>query len=579
MIKTSIVRHFLINTAFFTALVGCADSQGPAPAELVLDNGRIYTLDSEQPWAEAVAIREGRFVFVGGNEEAAAYVGENTQVIDLGGKMAMPGINDTHSHPWQGGVKLLYQCNFPFSATPDEIAVIVKGCVSANPDAEWIKGGQWTSDFFDIHDLGSPRQWLDAISGDTAIFFEDDSAHNAWVNSKALELAGIGRDVPDPPGGFFLRDADGGPNGVLLETAKPLVEKAVPDLSPAENLAGLARAVEEANAFGITGFAEARTPPEISAVYQQLDSEGRLTVHATTYLQTPPGPRSDSLDVAPLVEIAERHASGRVHTRFAKIFLDGVPTSSRTASMLAPYVVNEEYPEETRGSLLIEPEALAEDVTKLDAAGFTVKIHTAGDGSVRTALDAIEAARKANGNQNLPHSLGHAGYVDPTDLPRFSELNVTAEFSPYLWYPRPIIDSVVGAVGERGSRYWPTRDLLATGARLSIGSDWPSAAADMNPWPAMEALVTRRNPYQDGTESFWPEQAVSLQEAIKIFTLTGAKAHQLDGLTGSIEPGKSADLIVLDRQLFDIPIEDISDTRVEQTFFAGERVHSQPGDS
>lgn len=570
------ILNYSIPLIVIFMLAACVDDSGTQvqPADTVLTNGRIYTVDAARPWAEAVAIRDGKYVYVGDAAGSSAHVGGSTNVVDLQGEMVMPGINETHSHSWQGGRKELYECNFPFTATPEEIAMIVAGCVASNTESDWITGGQWTSDFFTNNDIGSPRKWLDAISGDKAMYFQDDATHNAWVNSKALEIAGIGRETPDPPGGTYVRDGNGVPNGIVLETATPVVEGFIPAWTHEQNIASLAKAVELANFFGLTGIHEARTPPHISRAYQQLDSEGRLTAHAITALQTPRGQRVETFDVAPLVGISEQFHSEHVHTRFAKMFLDGVPTASQTAVMIEPYLITEGSPEATRGHLLVPQDVLAEDLIKLDAAGFTVKMHAAGDGAVRAALDAIDRVRKTNGRSGLRHEIAHAGYIHPDDVPRFADLNVTVDLSPYLWYPRPIIDSIIGAVGERAKYYWPIKDLLASGANVAIGSDWPSVAESMNPWPAIEAMVTRRNPLSDSDEALWPEQAITLDQALKIFTLNGALAYRLEDKTGSIKVGKSADLIVLNQNLFEIPIETVSETAVLMTFFEGKLVYS-----
>ncbi|MEP1470880.1 MAG: amidohydrolase [Halieaceae bacterium] len=547
----------------------------PQSADLILSNGKIYTVSVEAPWAEAVAIRDGNYVYVGDAEGAEAYRGADTKAIDLDGRMAMPGINDTHSHPWQGGLKQLYECNFAFSAGPDEIEAALRGCIADNPDAVWITGGQWTSDFFKDNPLESPRAWLDDIADGRAVYLEDDSGHHAWVNSKALELAGIAADAPDPQGGKFLRDDDGVPNGIALESASILIGEVLPEPSHQQNINAIGRAVSLANAFGITGMLEARTPASISPAYAEADKLGLITAHVVTDLQTPYGPRTEKIDVPALLAFSERYASANVHTRFAKLYLDGVPTGSRSAVMLEPYLVDEKHPVATKGMLMIEPSVLEADLTALDAAGFTVKVHTAGDGSVRLALDAIEAVRKQNGASGLRHELGHAGYIDPADIPRFSQLNVTADLSPYLWYPRPIIDAVIGAVGERGYEYFPIKDLLDSGANVIMGSDWPSAAADMNPWPAIEAMVTRKNPASDSDETLWAEQAISLEQALHIATQQGALAYRLEARTGSVQVGKSADLIVLNQNLFSIPPSAISETSPDLTLFAGQVVYDR----
>ena len=577
MINTRPVRAGLagLATGVLTAIAAFAQS---APADLILTNGKIYTVAPDRPWAAAVAVRDGRYVYVGDGEGVETWRGPDTREINLEGRMAMPGVNDIHSHPWQGGVKELYECNFPFSAGLDEIEATLRECIRRNPDSVWITGGQWTSDFFEQNPLASPRGWLDAIVGDRAIYLEDDSAHHAWVSSKALELAGITAATPDPAGGKFLRDPSGAPNGVALETAKVMIDQSLPERSQAENVAAIRKAVQLANGFGITGMLEARTPPAISSAYAAADQQGYITAHVVTDLQTPRGQRDEVMDVAALAKVSERHASKNVHTRFAKLFLDGVPTASRSAVMLAPYLTSEEHPTSTTGMLMIEPDVLTRDLLALDAAGFTVKIHTAGDGAVRLALDALESVREKNGASGLRHELAHAGYIHPDDLPRFAELNVTADLSPYLWYPRPIIDSIVGAVGDRAYRYFPIKDLLESGANVGIGSDWPSAAADMNPWPAIEAMITRRNPFNDDEETLWQEQAINLEQALAIATRYGARAHRLEAVTGSVEVGKSADLIVLNQNLFDIPPAGISNTAPELTLFAGEVVYRAESD-
>ncbi len=543
--------------------------------QTVISNGRIYTANTAEPWVEAIVIGDGKLVYVGDNSGAEKYRGKDVLQLDMGGRMLMPGINDGHAHPWQGGVKTLYNCNFPFTATPEIIAQKLRECITANPDDLWLIGGQWTSDFFNNYDMPSPRKWLDNISSEHPIYLSDDATHNAWVNSKALALAGIDRNSPDPEGGAFLRDREGELNGLLYEHARRPVLAVIPDWTEAQYHNAMAEALGQANRFGLTGVNEARAEPKILQAYRKLDETEGLTVHLVANIQTPREYRDYPLDIESIVATRDEYTSPHLHTGFVKIFLDGVPTASRTALMLQDYLVDPEHPEQTRGHLMVAADVLKKDLIALDKAGIAAKIHAAGDGSVRLALDAIAAAREANGDSGLPHQLAHAGFIDPVDIPRFSTLNVTVDLSPYIWYPSPIIDSVQGAIGERGLRYFPVRQLLQSGAKLMMGSDWPSAAKDLSPWHAIEALVTRQNPFTNSEESLWPEQAVTLQQALAIATLGGAKAMRLDGLTGSIEVGKSADFIVLDKNLFEIPETSISDTEVEQTWFEGKLVYSK----
>ena len=290
-------------------------------------------------------------------------------------------------------------------------------------------------------------------------------------------------------------------------------------------------------------------------------------------LETPYGHREEPLNVEELIGRRDAMGSEHVDTRYVKIFTDGVPTAARTAAMLAPYTKASPDAELTLGELHVSEDVLISDVVALDRAEFTVKIHTAGDRSVRVALNAIEAARSANGLSGLRHELAHAGYISPEDIPRFGQLSAVADFSPYLWYLSPIIKSVVDAVGlPRGGEYWPTRTLIESGAPILVGSDWPAAAVNMSPWIGIEAMVTRKDPLGDSDDQLWAEEAVTLEQAINIYTRGGAAAIRREHSAGSLEVGKSADLIVLNHNIFEIPIEMVSETEVEMTFFEGKLV-------
>ncbi|MCF7980402.1 MAG: amidohydrolase [Pseudomonadales bacterium] len=567
----------------FTMLISaCNKSSEPNAsaqnaADTLLVNGKIYTVDASQPWVEAVAIKDGKYQYVGDMNGVKQYRGKQTQVIDLQGKMAMPGINDAHVHPEMGGLKMLYECVFPFTAGPDEIALTLEKCVKENPDAEWIIGGQWDSDLFVNHNLASPKALLDSVSGNKAVMLSSDSGHDGWVNSKALQLAGINKNTEPVEGGVIGRDPHTGePNGLLLEHAKELVGKLIPDWTLTQYKAATVYAMETANQYGITGFKDAWTKEGALTAFKALSDTNQITLHLAAAIDVKYGlDQDESFDVSKLETLRDNYDTSQVDTRFVKIFMDGVPTSSRTAAMLANYLPTKDGHSHS-GGLHFNPEKLAEMITELDKAGFTVKIHTAGDRSVRVTLDAIEQARIRNGDSGLRHELAHAGYIDETDLPRFAALNAVADLSPYLWHPSPIIDSVLGAVGERGEHYWPIKDLLASGAPVAAGSDWPAAVPTMDPWVGIEAMVTRADPRGQFPGTFWPEQAITLAQALEIYTMGGARALRLENQTGSVMLGKSADLTVLNQNLFDIPVEKISDTQVEMTFFTGKMVFQRP---
>ncbi|MBS0612839.1 MAG: amidohydrolase [Proteobacteria bacterium] len=547
----------------------------PPPADLLLLHGAIYTVDQEHPWAQAVAVRAGKIEFVGSDAAAAAYRGSATQVVDLKGRFAMPGLVDIHEHPVMGGLKTLYECNFPFTAKPADIAAAVKACAAKAAPGAWVRGGQWGSSFFVQNKLESPRAFLDAVSGDHPVYLYDDSGHNGWANSAALKAAQVDKSTPDPAGGTIVRDAKGEPNGVLLETGARVFDKVIPRWNDEQFKAAAREAVREDNQYGLTAMKDAGAPFDASGLaFSSLDKAGELTMDVAVCARTPYGDRKAPLDYAAIETQRERFRTAHVHTEFVKLFLDGVPTEARTAAMLEPYVADAAHGAHFKGELHIDPALLARDVTELDKRGFTVKMHAAGDGSVHAGLDAVAAARKANGNSGLHHELAHAGYVEPSDIPRFAQLDVIPDFSPIIWYPSPIIQSVINAVGPRGQHYWPTRDLLKAGALIATGSDWPAAVPDQNPWMGIEALVTRKDPRGITPGSLWPEQAVSLDEALKIYTLNGARALRLESRIGSLQPGKSAQIIVLDRNPFKIPAADIGDTQVRMTYFEGKLVYS-----
>jgi hypothetical protein len=570
MVNPAISCSAAAGTLLILALSGCQQQA----AELVLQGGMIYTIRADQPIVEAIVVSAGKIVFVGDEATAATYIGSDTEVVDLEGRLLLPGLIDAHLHPLGGAVKELYQCNFPFSADPELVRETIADCVENRPEAVWITGGQWDSGFFERFEMLSPRSFLDEVSGDAAILLSDDSGHNAWVNSKALELAKVFAVTPDPTGGTIVREQDGTPNGILLETAQNLVFSVVPRYSDKQFVEAARWFSDYANAYGITAAKAAAIEEDEMAGLVSADTTGELNVHMATSIRTPYGHRSTPLDYDEIDRIRNRYASEHVHTEFVKIFLDGVPTPARTAAMLGPYLPDEAHGNKfSGGALHVGLETLANDLIELDKRGYTVKMHAAGDRSVQVGLNAIEIARQTLGNSEKRHELAHAGFIHPDDIPRFAQLNAVADLCPILWHPSPIIDAVVSAVGERGQQYWPTRDLLDAKAPILAGSDWPSAVPNANPWPGVEAFVTRRDPRGNAKGSLWPEQAILLEEAIEIYTMHGARAMKMEDRIGSLEVGKLADLIVLERNIFEIPIDEVADTKIHRTYFEGKLVY------
>ena len=547
---------------------GCSvDRRTP---ETIYTNGFIYTVNPERPDAEALAVRDGKITAVGSNDEVQALVSDEAQVVDLGGRMLMPGIHDMHAHPMEAGEKYNFQCAFPFTFTMDQIVAKLTECAADTPAGEWIRGGQWAMELLET-DTVPHKDILDAITREHPIYLGDSTVHGAWLNSRALAELGIDEGTPDPRGGVILREPGTmEPTGVLVDNAAYNILDDLPAYSDEQYETALAWSMHEMNKVGVTSVKEALTDRRSLKAFRGLDRDGRLTMKVSTSIAW----RMPWIDYEANVRQRADYATENVGTEFIKIMLDGIPPT-RTAAMLDPYLPDEEYGDSFTGKLIHSPEQLTEDMVYLDGQGLTVKVHATGDRAVRVTLDAVEAARKANGDSGLMHEISHAELIHPDDLPRFRELNVAAEFSPILWYPSLLVQVMEQVIGEeRANRFWPTRSLLEAGAHVIYGSDWPSVVPDPNPWPGIEAMVTRRDPYGNFPGALWPEQAVDLETAIRIFTINGAAAGKQAHRTGSIEVGKSADFIVLDRNIFQVPVEDISETKVLLTVVSGEEVYS-----
>ena len=570
--KTNVLKFagfILIPALLYTG--GCSENNQAQAPETVYSNGFIYTVNPEQPTAEALAVRDGKIVAVGGNDEVQALVADTTRVVDLEGRMLMPGIHDMHAHPMEAGEKYNFQCAFPFTFTMDQIVAKLTECAAETPPGEWIRGGQWAMELMET-DTAPHKDILDAITRDHPIYLGDSTVHAAWLNSRGLAEMGIDADTPDPEGGVIIREPGGmAPTGVLVDNAAYNIISKLPAYSEEQYKDALEWSMREMNKVGVTTIKDALTDGRSLKAYKGLDDSGRLTMKVSTSIAW----RMLWTDYEKNVRERADYATENVGTEFIKIMLDGIPPT-RTSAMLDPYLPDEKHGDNFTGKLIHSPERLTEDMIYLDGQGLTVKVHATGDRAVRVTLDAVEAARKANGDSGMMHEISHAELIHPDDIPRFNQLNVIAEFSPILWYPSPLVEVMTQVIGEeRANLFWPARALLEAGAHVIYGSDWPSVVPDPNPWPGIEALVTRRDPYGNFPGALWIEQAVDLETALRIFTINGAVAGKQADRTGTIEAGKSADFIVLDRNLFEIPPEDISDTQVLLTVVSGREVHGE----
>jgi predicted amidohydrolase YtcJ len=553
-------------------------SDGNGTADLLFVNGPVYTVDAARSWATAVAVRVGRIVAVGADDDVRGWNGPHTQVIDLAGRMLLPGFQDAHIHPPGSGLEML-RCDLSEIYTLGEYQRIIADYAAANPDTPWILGGGW---YMDVFPGGTPtKDILDALLPDRPAFLTNRDGHGVWVNSRALELAGITRDTPDPSDGRIERSADGEPSGTLHEGAMALVGAIAPRDTDADYAAGLRVAQTYLHSLGITAWQDANVAIDDSGyrtldTYVQAAGSGELTARVVGALWWD---RNRGIDqIERLVEARSRASVGRFAPTSVKIMQDGI-VENFTAATLTPYLDAHGQPTENTGISFVEPELLKAAVTELDALGFQVHFHALGDRAVREALDAIEAALAENGPTDNRHHLAHIQIVHPDDIPRFHQLGAVANGQP-LWaaHEGQMDHLTIPFIGsERTSWQYPFKSLVRAGAVLAFGSDW--SVSSPNPLWEMAVAVERRAP-SDAMETFGeaigevflPEERIDLATAIGAFTMGAAYVNHLDDVTGSIEVGKYADLAVIDQNLFEIPPIEMPKARVELTFVEGECV-------
>jgi predicted amidohydrolase YtcJ len=536
-------------------------------ADLVLTGGTVFTADAALTVAEAIAVRDGRIAWAGPSAEARTHVGPGTRVVELEGRTVLPGFQDAHCHPAEGGVESL-RCTLSDCHSREACLEEIARYAAANPDLQWVEGSGWSIDSFE---RGTPsRQDLDTVLPGRPAFFVNRDGHGAWVNSRALELAGVTRETPDPSGGRIERDAGGEPQGTLHEEAIDLVWDLLPATTQEEWETGILRAQAAFHGLGITAWQDARIDgPVTMAAYRAVAERGALTMRVEGNLLWDRLRGEDQVEE--LVAMRAEGSLGRLRIRGAKIFADGV-LENFTGALLEPYVDTDNY-----GISMLERDDLERAVVVLDAHGFQVHLHTIGDGAVRDALDAIEAAEQANGKRDRRHHLAHLQLVHPADLPRFAELGVAANVSPY-WacrsgYVDELTEPFIGP--ERSARMYPFGSLLRAGARLAFGSDWTVSTAD--PLQQLEVAVTRISPETRGMEPLLPDEAIDLSTALATFTAGSAYVNFLEAETGSLEPAKLADLVMLDRDVLDPGAGPIGDARVLLTLAEGEAVYADPG--
>jgi hypothetical protein len=537
-------------------------------ADLVLQGGAVYTMDAVRSWAEAVAVRGDRIAYVGSSSGARAHVGPRTRVVDLDGKMVLPAFQDAHIHPISGGLGYL-SCALYDLETKEAYLKAVVEYAAKHPAKPWIRGDGWSLGAFAPSGIPD-RRLLDAVVPDRPVYLESSDGHSAWVNSKALQIAGVTKDTPDPAGGRIDRDPKTGePVGGLQDSAMDLVARHIPPYTPQERLEGLRYALKMLNGFGVTSFQDASAQTESLEAYRTLDQAGELTarVVASLWWERDRGEEQ----IQGFLEQRRKYTRGNLRATTVKIMQDGV-MEVQTAAVLKPYVGK---PGVT-GLVMVEPEKLKSAVTRLDREGFQVHFHAIGDAAIRHCLDAVEAARRANGGRDARHHISHLELFDPADIPRFRQLGVIANFQPLWAYADDYITELTLPFlePERGRWLYPIGSLLKSGAVVAFGSDWSVSSA--NPLEEIEVAVTRMGWKGQTAEPFIPDERIDLRDALAAFTIGSAHVNFQDDRTGSLQAGKLADLIVLDRNLFAIDPTRISEAKVLLTLLGGKPVHGEP---
>ncbi|MFD4370498.1 amidohydrolase [Streptomyces sp. NPDC058486] len=542
-----------------------------AAADLVFTRGPVLTLDPARSRASSLAVTGDRITVVG-HDEVRELIGPGTEVVDLTGKLLLPGFQDSHIHAVGGGTELA-ECDLTESVDVTEYLARIRAYAEAHPEQEWITGGGWSMESFEG---GVPtRQLLDTVVPDRPVLLANRDHHGAWANTRALELAGITADTPDPADGRIEREADGTPNGMLQEGATGLVSRLVPDKTAEDRLAGLLRAQRLLHSLGITGWQDAllgsfNGMSDPADAYMAAAGDGSLTARVTGALWW--DRERGSEQIPELVERRAQLTSGRFRATSVKIMQDGI-AENFTAAMLTPYLDGCGCATGNTGLSFVDPVALRGHVAELDALDFQVHFHALGDRAVREALDAVEAAIAANGRRGNRHHLAHLQVVHPSDLTRFAALGAIANIQPLWAAHEPQMDELtIPFLGEeRAAWQYPFGSLLRAGATLAAGSDWPVSSPD--PLAGIHVAVNRRDPESREEKVFYPEERIDLLSALTSYTAGAAHVNGHDD-AGSLIAGNLADLVVLDRDILAAPAEEIAEARVERTYVGGQLVHA-----
>jgi predicted amidohydrolase YtcJ len=581
-------------SAMLSLLLAGAVHASPIAADTVYRNGYIYTVDAQDSVQQALAVRAGRIVYVGGNDGAQALTGKRTRVIDLQGRMLMPGLVDGHMHPQSGGARLL-NCSLDYaSLTIAQFQSRIQACLDKEKNADpqrWLVVVNWFQQGMLPDGVATSHATLDSLRTARPIIVRSSFGHSVLLNAKGMQLAGIQRSTPDPDAGKIARGDDGEATGILEDAAQDMAMNLLPPLTPKENLAASSAALDAMRKQGITTFLDAWTDPETLTAFSQLQKQGKLTARAHFAVLVVHEAGADTKGVAGVLKLARQFDQGAIRpapsmqVRHAKLFMDGVIAApALTGAMLEPYYTNHGTPEQPRWAPgtsngppgYFTPDLLKSTLSALAKAHIDPHIHVDGDRAVRDALDGIAALRNTPEGRDTRPALAHDEIVDPADFPRFRQLDATAVLS-FQW-AKPAPDTV-GALKEymgpeRYAIVEPQSLLRDAGARIAYGSDWPVDPLDI--WFALKVGVTRTAAADAGPEyagRLGAQPGLPRAAVLRAITMDAAYTLRMEKETGSLEVGKLADLIVLDRNFFEIQPEDIAHTRVLQTMVGGKIVY------
>lgn len=534
--------------------------------------GKIWTGATDAAWVEAFAVQDGKILATGPLDEVTAAAGDDHELVEITDGIVMPGLIDGHLHLSLGGTQLAHE--LPLNPTDDADAIVKKVAdwTTRLEPGEWVIGGIIGSGVLPSLNNVEFLAKLDAASNGHPVLLRDDTMHNRQVNSAALAAMDVTAESEDPEGGNYVRDEQGRLTGALWELAGAVAEgvaaKSHKD-AKGRQVAALRTAIDRLSALGITTVQDAATMLPHFEGLAALEDTGELQMRVIASMPIRPFIEAGTVG-EDLFAAGKKFESEHVKPRFAKFVLDGVPTTLTTA-LLTPYkCVHGNHDPNFRGELYWTLDDLVSSLRRCAELGLGAKLHATGDASVRQALDAAEIVRQdANGGPAM--QIAHMSFISAEDLGRFAALDVAADACPFMWFPSPLTDGVGEFVSdETMANIWPFKDLLETGAIVAGGSDWPVGLPVLNPWLGIEGMVTRKGAVEDGDDrTVNASQAITLPQALAAFTRESAKALGISDETGTIEPGKSADFIAIDRDVFDIAIEDVHNTRVVRRWVSG----------